>query len=295
MTPSKLRDIFSEVKTAIQTTNPDYDLVIDRLHLYYDMQLVTFGIDKDKNLIIQFPVFIQPYTQQPLILYQLETVPVPIIDQNTQVQIYTHLQVHKPYIALNSETYISIRQQELRTCKRIGYEFYCEELFVVKNKSRYSCESVIYFNLDAETIKENCKFKFYYNKTDIIPTILGGGNEFILANWPNDKHIICNIYNNILVKIPSHPYVLVNRSVLCNCGIEVDNLFLLKLLAACENANSKLTMYFTVNTAFVNYLDKFPNLTESAEFPVVKERTTFEQTLPIYIYPRNQIYCYSLQ
>ena len=40
-------------------------------------------------------------------------------------------------------------------------------------------------------------------------------------------------------------------------------------------------MYFTVNTAFVNYLDKFPNLTESLEFPVIKNRTTFEQTLPI--------------
>ena len=66
--------------------------MIDKLHLYYNMQLVTFDIDKDKNLI-QFPVFIQPYTQQPLILYQLETVPVPIIDQNTQVQSYTHLQV----------------------------------------------------------------------------------------------------------------------------------------------------------------------------------------------------------
>ena len=38
---------------------------MDRLHPYYDMQLVTFGIDKDKNLIIQFPVFVQPYTQQP--------------------------------------------------------------------------------------------------------------------------------------------------------------------------------------------------------------------------------------
>ena len=60
------------------------------------MQLVTFGIDKDRNLIIQFPIFIQPYTQQPLILYQIETVPVPIIDQNTQVQSYTHLQVTKP-------------------------------------------------------------------------------------------------------------------------------------------------------------------------------------------------------
>ena len=90
VTPSKLRQILNDVKTAIRKTNPDYDLVIDRLHLYYNIQLVTFGIDKDKNLIIQFPVFIQPYTQQPLILYQIETVPHPIIDQTTQVQSYTH-------------------------------------------------------------------------------------------------------------------------------------------------------------------------------------------------------------
>ena len=80
-----------------------------------------------------------------------------------------------------------------------------------------------------------------------------------MANWPNDKHIIYNMSNDIPVKIPSHPYVLVNRSVFCNCGIEADNHFLLESVATCENANSKLTMYFTVNTAFVNYLDKFPN------------------------------------
>ena len=52
---------------------------------------------------------------------------------------------------------------------------------------------MIYFNLDAETIKENCKFKFYHNKTDITPTVLDGGNEIILASRPNDKYIICNI------------------------------------------------------------------------------------------------------
>ena len=105
------------------------------------MQLATFGIDKDRNLIIQFPVFVQPYTQQPLILYQLETVPVPILDQNDKAQSYTHLQNKKPYITLNSETYISLRQQEVRKCKRIGYEFYCKELFIVKHKTSYSCES----------------------------------------------------------------------------------------------------------------------------------------------------------
>ena len=217
----------------------------------------------------------------PLILYQLQTVPVPIIDLNTQMQSYTHLQVNKPYIALNSEPYISIRQQEVKTCKRIGHEFYCEELLIVKHKSRYSCESAIYFNLYPENIKGNCKLKFYYNKTDITPTVLDRGNEIKLANWPNDKHIICNINNEIPVKIPIHPYVLVNRSVLCNCGIEAENHFLLESLTTCGNENSNLAMYFTVNAAFINYLDNFPNLTESLEFPIIKNKTTFEQILPI--------------
>ena len=164
----------AEVKKSLQHTNPDYAIVLERLHLYYDMQLVTFGIDKDMNLVIQFPVFIQPYIQKPLILYQLETVPVPILDTNTEAQSYTHLKVRKPYLALNSATYISLTNQELRSCKKIGNEFYCEELFVVKHKSRYSCKNAIYFNLTADIIRNNCNFDFYYNKTDITPTVLDG-------------------------------------------------------------------------------------------------------------------------
>ena len=205
ITPSKLQGILAEVKKSLQHTNPDYALVLERLHLYYNMQLVTFGINRDMNLVIQFPVFIQPYIQKPLVLYQLETVPVPILDTNTEAQSYTHLHVNKPYLALNSETYISLTHQELRSCKMIGNEFYCEELFVVKHKSSYSCESAIYFNLTTDIIRNNCNFDFYYNKTDVTPTVLDGGDEIILDNWPNDKHIICNINNDIPVKIPSPP------------------------------------------------------------------------------------------
>ena len=79
-------------------------------------------------LIVKFQVFVQPYKQQQLILYQIETVPVLIVDQNKQAQSYTHLQTEKSYIALNFETYISLRPQELLTCKKISYEFYYEEL-----------------------------------------------------------------------------------------------------------------------------------------------------------------------
>ena len=52
------------------------------------------------------------------------------------------------------ETYINVRQQEVATCKRIGYEFYCEELFVVKHKSIHSCKSTIYFDLDKDIRKQ---------------------------------------------------------------------------------------------------------------------------------------------
>ena len=138
---------------------------------------------------------------------KLETVPVPILDRNNEAQSYMHLQVRKPYIALNSETYISLRQQELRSCKRIGHEFYCEELFAVKHKSSYSCESAIYFNLTTDIVRNNCNFDFYFNKTDVNTTVLDGGDEIVMANWPNDKHIICNMNNDI----PSHN----SKSPLC--------------------------------------------------------------------------------
>ena len=135
------------------------------------MKVVTFGIDYQKNLIIHFLIFVQPYTQMKLTLYQVETVPVPILDASNRVQSYTQLKIEKPYIALNDETYISICPQELNNCKRIGYEYLCEELFVVKSKHNYHCASTMYFNSNHD-IKENCDFYYYHIKTDVMPFLL---------------------------------------------------------------------------------------------------------------------------
>ena len=60
-----------------------------------------------------------------------------------------------------------LHTQELKMCKKIGYEYYCKELFVVKSKTRYSYTSAIYFNLESDVIKANCEFQYYYNKMDI--------------------------------------------------------------------------------------------------------------------------------
>ena len=246
------------------------------------MKLVTFGIDNHRNLIVQFPVFVQPYTQKRLIMYQIETVPVPILDENEQAQSYTELKIEKPYIALNEETYITLCAQELKVCKKIRYEYYCKKLFVVKSKTRYSCASAIYFNLESDIIKENCEFLYYYNKTDIKPTVLDGGFQIILVNWPSYRKIMCSHNSNILINIPSHPYILMNRSILCNCNVEAESNFLLESPAACKGSETKtdLEMHFTINLAFMNYFD---DIIEELRIHVLRNWTTQEQMLPLSI------------
>ena len=43
--PSKLARILQEVEQVLVKTNKNYGLVIKRIYKYYDMKLVTFGID----------------------------------------------------------------------------------------------------------------------------------------------------------------------------------------------------------------------------------------------------------
>ena len=119
---------------------------------------------------------------------------------------------------------------------------------------------------------------FTFNKSNIKPAVLYGGHQIILANWPSYKKVMCSYNNNIPINISNHLYVLLNRNILCNCDVEAESNFLLELLAACENSDTDLVMYFTVNLAFVNYFDK---LVESLDVPILKNWTTKEQILPI--------------
>ena len=35
-------------------------------------------------------------------------------------------------------------------CKQIRHTYYCEELFLIKHKTKHSCESAIFYNLTAD-------------------------------------------------------------------------------------------------------------------------------------------------
>ena len=79
--------------------------------------------------------------------------------------------------------------------------------------------------------------------------------------------------------MPGHPYVLMNRSILCNCDIEAESNFLLESLAARKGPDAKtdLEMHFTVNVAFMNY---FNDILDNLGKQILLNWTTQEQILP---------------
>ena len=143
--------------------------------LQYEVGYIWHWLPKESNYSVPS---VHPTILTKLTLYQVETVPVPILDAGNKVQSYTQLKIEKPYIALNDEMYITICPQELNNCKKIGYKYFCEEHFVVKSKHQYSCASAVYFNTIHE-IKENCNFYYYHNKINITPSVLDGGKQII--------------------------------------------------------------------------------------------------------------------
>ena len=175
--PSTLVGISQKSLAMIQAKNPGYVLALTHITDYYDMRLVTFGLDDQGRLVVCFPIFVKEHKKEPMTLYQIETVKVPINDENIEANSYTEVAISKPYLASNKDYYIQLVIEELVMCKKIRSTYYCEELFLVKHKTKHSCESTIFYNLSRETIIQNCQFRYFYNTT-VIPSILDGGSEY---------------------------------------------------------------------------------------------------------------------
>ena len=253
--PTVLENITTNALVMVRKSHPNFVLAIKHLTEYYDMKLATFGVDTDGNMIVAFPVFAQDHTSQPQTLYEIETVKIPIPDLNVDTNSYSEVRYSKPYIAISKDYYIQLRIQELRMCKQIRHTYYCEELFLVKHKSKHSCKSAIFYKLSKDAVYSVCTFDYYYNTT-VTPSVLDGGTHILLANMLSPKRLVCSQDLHMAHPVPSYPYVLVNRSLLCNCHLEFGLTYLLESLGSCA-PQPKFIMYFTINAAFNHFMSLF--------------------------------------
>ena len=139
--------------------------------------------------------------------------------------------------------------------------YYCEELFVIKHKSRHSCVSAIFYNLGPATITKNCKFDYYYNTT--VPP------EVQFSEWR-------------LSKACPRTYICSGKwRILCDCQLDLEHASVLRQLSSCsKSSSSKMLMKFTINLAFWEMFKKrSPNSACNIQPQYTKEVQTFSVDL----------------
>ena len=92
-------------------------------------------------------------------------------------------------------------------CKRVRHTYFCEELFLVKHKTKHSCESALFYDLPRETLLQNYHVNYYYNTT-VQPSVLDGGTHIVLANMLTEKRLICSYAQGLARPLPASPYAL---------------------------------------------------------------------------------------
>ena len=280
---NQLREFLGKVDAMVKRNYPDYVLAATHISHYRDMKMVTFAVDQQTHSLIVtfFPAFIKNYKQPPLSLYEVETVPVPILDKNVKANSYLQVRIEKSYTAAGTDYYIQHTISKLLMCKSIRHIYYCEELFVIKHKSRHSCVSAIFYNLGPATITKNCKFDYYYNTT-VPSVILDGKRDVLLANFYGPRSLKCSSVNGGLSKpAPEHTYAVVNREFLCDCQLDLEHVSVLRQLSSCSKSNSsKMQMKFTINLAFWEMFKKrSPNSASNIQPQYTEEVQTFSVDL----------------
>ena len=114
-----------------------------------------------------------------------------------------------------------------------------------------------------------------YNTT-VIPAVLDGGSQIVLANMLPEKRLICTYDQGLAKPLPTSPYVLVDRKILCHCHIQSGLTYVLKNVGSC-NSTLQPRISYTVNLAFLTFFSNFLN--QSFEFSA--KPLSIEQTLPI--------------
>ena len=256
--PEILEDMILHVQERLSEKYPEYQLVIDKVHEYYNLPLVSFAY-KDGMLGVQIPLFIKPRLQEPLYLYDIRTIPVPLhvnkelMDEDESIDAYTQIPPTTEVLAMSSDTYINIQHRQLKQCVKISAVYFCEQLFLMKHNSEHTCESAIYHNQTPELIKEKCEIQ-YFPHLDPEPDILDAGNHLLLGNLPLPWTVICNRNDQIPSPIEGSPYVIIDKADLCLCSISAGTWYIQENIIYCtDEPSTDLQLKYTVNMAVMLY------------------------------------------
>ena len=273
--PQVLSKYLETTKDDLEDTAPEYDPVFTSVYQYYGNSLASFTNTID-DLLLQLPILIKLKVQVPMLLFNIETVPVPL-DAETYLGEkgeYTHIILETEYIALTDNNYIPLTLAQISLCAKIGYTYYCEYAHLLKKHTEHTCMSAIYYDQENKIKANQCKTIVTFDTTSE-SKILDAGNILILSNLQKPWTIACKDVSRVF-EIEYSTYHILNRSELCECPLTAGNYLLSQTDTNCRDMPKARDSYFTTYYIFKKIiLDVI-----TVQFDIqVDDRTIIQSTL----------------
>ena len=259
----ELANMLKHVKKQIELHYPEYELVLEDTHNYYNLPLVVYAYEQGV-LGIQIPVFLKPRLLLPLHLYSLRTVPVPFHMNEQEMEAteskytYTKLIPSTEILGMSSDTNINLDNEMLEECYKIGTVYFCEVQFLTKYRGEHTCESAIFHYEHAKVIKRQCTFEYYpYLEPD--PELLDAGNYFLLAHLPTPWSVDCKSTDQFPGPLEGSAYTIVMKFDMCGCEIQagVGTIWHVQgnidYCPEMQAMNADITFYYPINMAVMIY------------------------------------------
>ena len=256
--PKEMNDLITHVKGVLETTYPNYELIVSELHDYYNLPFSTFAC-KNNTLIIHVSFYIKPINQESLYMYDITTIPVPyhmneeLIDETESKYTYTKIKPTTEILALGRSSQINLGYNDLVHCIQYNIMFFCEQMFLIKTGNENTCESAIYTYQNSKLIQQKCDIE-YYPELNPEPKVLSAGKYLLLGNFPLPWNYFCSKIDEIPKPIHGSNYVILKKTDLCQCSLTAGSWYIEANIAYCtEEPATKLTLYYTVNMALIVY------------------------------------------
>ena len=199
---------------------------------------------------MQLPILIKLKVPVPMLLFSIETAPVPL-DAETYLgekREYTQIILETELIALTENNYIPLTQAQISLCAKIGYMYYCEYAHLLKKCTEHTCMSAIYYDQGSDVKAKQCKTIVIF---DTIPEskILDASNLLILSNLQKPWTIACKDISRVF-EIEYSTHRILNKLELCECSLTAGNYLLSYTNINCGNAPEARDGYFTTYYSF---------------------------------------------
>ena len=111
ISPKEMNDLIMHVNEVLKAQYPNYELVVSKVHDYYNLPFSTFAC-QGNILMIHISFYIKQINLETLYMYEIKSIPVPyhmnedLIDETESKYTYTKIKPSTEILALGSNSHI---------------------------------------------------------------------------------------------------------------------------------------------------------------------------------------------